>query len=843
MPLDLNRCSGDCLSCIKSYKNKHGLEPGSKFEIECMGILEDEEFTRLLQDLDPDERITAGEIIDPVQWAAANLDWHCMDPDGAIWKRKNPAEYYKWITEHPGEDIYGSSRYHRPYQALMLRCTSQFKVFRIGRQAGKCLVSGTLIQMANGTQKPVEEVQDGDLVVSIDEEYRTTVNPAYRACNGIKSVAQLDLMDGRSIQATLNHPFLTRKNIGRESTGTRRAIFRDEWKPLEELTKDDYIAVPKKLVKGPSPKTEVYEDNDIVFIKVKNVTFLGEKMTWDLTVPGTHNFIANNIVTHNTESLVVSMLWHLFTKPGVAEDEGFKIVVITPYLEQIDLIFTRLEQLIRSSAVLKNSITRSVKAPNYTITLYNKSRIKGFTAGTKSGGNAASVRGQAAHMLVFDEADYLSAEDMDSALAIVINHPLASVWMSSTPTGKREKFYETCFMKDWKEFYFPSQINPLWNEKTEKLFRSQMTEIGYKHEVLAEFGEQEEGVFQNAYVQAAKANYQYTDMEYNKNWTYTLGVDWNDTKNGTTIVVVGFNPTHKKFYIVDRHVVSRDGWTQLAACEKIAQLNRLWHPLTIYLDAGHGGTQWEVLRKFGYDSSIDPTKGPNHPDAKIRNILVRYDFGAKVETRDLWTKQIVKKDAKPFLVESAVRRFEAQDICFPKSDELLEKQLLGYVIDRIGQTGRPVYKATSDVLGDHILDALMLALMGFTMEVSPLGKPKWSSNIAFSGHIGERIDPDIYEGDMVIRADTRHRVQEERERHRPSMDRWDGIIEETSLAGRDLPANHTNKENHVKLWSWNGFSRDEPAPKVRTFDEAKKEARRRMGIRPRMSGRPRRKNI
>ena len=35
--------------------------------------------------------------------------------------------------------------------------------------------------------------------------------------------------------------------------------------------------------------------------------------------------------------------------------------------------------------------------------------------------------------------------------------------MSSTPSGKREKFYENCHSKKWKEFHFPSSINPNWN--------------------------------------------------------------------------------------------------------------------------------------------------------------------------------------------------------------------------------------------------------------------------------------------------------------------------------------------------------------------------------------------
>ena len=173
----------------------------------------------------------------------------------------------------------------------------------------------------------------------------------------------------------------------------------------------------------------------------------------------------------------------------------------------------------------------------------------------------------------------------------------------------------------FKEYHYPSQVNPMWNEDLEALFKEQLTEIGFDHEILANFGEQEQGVFQNSYIQAAKADYSYGDYSYNNRWTYTIGVDWNDVQNGTTISVLGFNPTEKLFYVVDRHVVSREGWTQLSACNKIAELNRIWRPLVIYIDSGFGGTQYEVLRKYGYDSLADPAKGPTHPDSKLRDIL------------------------------------------------------------------------------------------------------------------------------------------------------------------------------------------------------------------------------
>lgn len=1051
MPLDLNKCHSDCFNCIKKYKKKHDLIKGQNFVIQCRGIpkLYTQEGVSGL------DNQTVKNIMDPVAWAAATLDWHCLDPDGEVWKRKNPLEYEEWREANPDKDILGHSRYHRPYQAEALRCSAKRKVFRMGRQIGKCLVSGTLIQMADGTQKPVEEVQDGDLVVSITDNYKSVTNKAYRACNGIKPTYRITLMDGRSVEATGNHPFLSRKKIKRETTGNRRTIYHDEWIETDQLTTDDYLAVPsniqvdipdtyipeygmtvlgcliadgnitdnncrfsngnkiilnafkkgvenfgcslkqyecdqsvydfyvigqgsgkrhpikdwmrnlklqgldshqkfipdnimsldnktiayllkamfgcdgwasvskdgcveigystvsKKLAnqviallarfniyasctnktvklngkkyfskqlcisrkesianfrnhigilgkkeelekvyqasqaKNSSPKTEAYEDNDITFIRVRNVEYIGKKMTWDLTVPKTHNFIANNIITHNTEVLVISILYNIFLQPGVADGDDFTVIIITPYQSQIDLIFTRIKQLIRNSPDAQNSIKRDVKAPIYTLELHNSSVVRGFTAGTKSGGNAEAVRGQHANMLIFDEADYLSRGDMDAAMSIITNYPNATLWMSSTPSGKRERFYDTCSSLRYKEYYYPSQANPLWNEALEADFREALTDLGYRHEILAEFGEQEEGVFQNVYVQAAKRDYAYGDYARSRGWTYTFGVDWNDTANGTTIAVLGFNPAENKFILVDRHVVSREGWTQTAAMMKITELNRVWQPISIYIDAGHGGTQWELLRSYGYEAMQDPAKGPTHPDSRLKDIVTKYDFGSKIETRDLFTKQKINKPAKPFLVESTVRRFEANDIVIPNSDIDLEAQLLGYIIDRVTESGRPIYKAANESAGDHTLDALMLSVIAFVMEVTPLGKPKYETGIVFSGKMGEKLEPLVGDGDtVVLSSNPRQNDKKRREKTKPDMDRTDMGQAENSILAHDksLPANHVQGPS-VQPWNWDGFLRDESKPQIKTLSQAERDAKKRFGLSPRRGSRPRRKNI
>jgi len=1046
--LNLNTCKENCLECVKKYGKKHTLKKGQKFAIKCRGIPKKETQLSLLDSLPEEDRVTAQAMLDPVIWAAQTLDWHCTDPDGSIWKRKNPKEYENWVADHPGEDILGHSRYHRPYQAEMLKCTARRKVFRIGRQ---CLTGNTEVFLSNGLSKCIKDISEGDEVLSINDENQMVPSEVTgQWSTGKKKVFCIHTKFGHQIKCTSDHRFLiindnidkyhgyivdnlprgwlsidtglregskiavpfsiphpdterigelapflgyfladgscSRKQSAKFTNITMEYLLdfellakelgtqvkwytkgngydlilsngRGQPNPVRELLAELGLTnitgpdkfIPDCIMNAPIQDTILFlrnfwaadgyvstfqragrnvqrteigtlqeshrliiqlqkllwrfgvhsyikqEENcyrlvasnkasiqnflvnigpiqgkenacqkaldnikyvtdkycnvsgDILWDYVSRIEELEEEETWDIEVENTHNFIANGMITHNcgkSEAIVVSMLYHMFTKPGIPESEGFEIVVIAPYQAQIDIIFDRLLQLIRSSPITNNSLRRNVKAPVYQIQLHNESKCLGFTAGTKSGGNADAVRGQHAHMLVFDEADYLAAGDMDSALSIITNYPTASMWMSSTPSGKREKFYQTCSSTLFKEFFFPSQANPMWDSSMEQLFKEQLTEIGFKHEVLAEFGEQEEGVFQNVYVQAAKAEYKYGDLPHQNTWTYSFGVDWNDVKNGTTIVVLGFNPSTKTFMIVDRHTVSREGWTQLSACQKIADLNRIWRPSFIYLDSGYGSTQWEVLRKYGYDSTIDPNKGPCHPDSRLKDIVVRYDFGSKVEVRDLWTHQPVQKDAKPFLVESTVRRFESGDIKFSDRDELLERQLLGYIIDRVTPVGRPVYKANDETAGDHILDGLMLAVIAFTMEVSPLGKPKYSSRICFSGHFGAGQEL-IHEGDTVIRARSpKEQAKEQREKQKPTMGRADATQQASLFSSNDLPASNTNKNSgRIGIWAWPGFSRDEKKPDVRSLALAGEVARRRVGLRPRMGSRPRRKNI
>lgn len=228
------------------------------------------------------------------------------------------------------------------------------------------------------------------------------------------------------------------------------------------------------------------------------------------------------------------------------------------------------------------------------------------------------------------------------------------------------------------------------------------------------------------------------------------------------------------------------------------------------MDDGYGGTQQEMLRKFGWDALRE--HGAGHPDARLRDIVKGYSFGGSIEIHDLITKQPIKKPAKPFLVENTVRKFEHGVFKYSKFDEDFTKQLLGYIIDRVSSSGTPVYKAMDETVGDHDLDSVMLALVAFTLETTDFGKPKYSIDFTFSGRIGEKVEAQELPGWVQVKSDEK---VDKGERHRPSLNRADSMEQDKMglSSSQGLPAQNTTRDTGgVKLWTWPGFSRGEPKP-------------------------------
>ena len=122
--------------------------------------------------------------------------------------------------------------------------------------------------------------------------------------------------------------------------------------------------------------------------------------------------------------------------------------------------------------------------------------------------------------IYLDESDYLQDADFDSILAVAGERPGIKVFLSSTPTGARKRFWQCCTdpKMHFKEFHYPSMCNPQWGPKMEEEFRAQLSEQGYIHEILAEFGTQETGVFDKDKLDAAMRvdMYAYAPLTYSQ---------------------------------------------------------------------------------------------------------------------------------------------------------------------------------------------------------------------------------------------------------------------------------------------------------------------------------------
>lgn len=432
-----------------------------------------------------------------------------------------------------------------------------------------------------------------------------------------------------------------------------------------------------------------------------------------------------------TEAICVNMIHYAYTHENVS------VLVIAPYKNQVGLVFDKLDTFLSKSDSLKSSIKRNTKNP-YRVEFYNGSRILGFTSGTRTGSKSTGIRGQDAHMILIDEADYLSTSDFEVILAIQASRPDVLIWASSTPTGKREMFWRFCTDPElgYKEFHFPSSVSPSWSTQTERLERAQYSDAGYKHEFEAEFGDIAEGVFLRKFVDASLQNYDMEKVRKSPDSLYTIGVDWNTAGNGTCIIVTEWNKNLNAgkgaFKTVCKKVITQEEFTQVRSCEEIIELNNIWNPEFVYVDQGYGHTQIEMLRKYGIE----------HPLSGLANKVKGIYFGDKMEIRDPVTKQIVKKHMKPFMVNLAARRMEDGQIILPESEDIkngLVGQIRDYLVIRTTAMGQPVYSDEND----HAIAAWMLSILAATMEFSDINKQNRNVSIGITGKFGEKIDKDF----------------------------------------------------------------------------------------------------
>ena len=488
-----------------------------------------------------------------------------------------------------------------------------------------------------------------------------------------------------------------------------------------------------------------------------------------------------------TDSLCVLSLWFAYTQANKGPNNQYDILFLAPYETQVDLFFKRLHQLVDMSPVLQTLINRDV---NHNICFDINgvtSSILGLTAGANNASSGAnSSRGQRADVIILDECDYIGSNQLTNVLNIRNEAPeRIRILAASTPSGKHEEYYRWCLYasksylvteKDkennefsgyvieekpsgegngWTQVYAPSnvnkellKINPDTNQTYLQDIRDELSELRYQQEVLAEFGEEELGVYQKKYIQMANDEGNRTKWSYITKWPeedrkkylrtvrgqniLCLGVDWDKYSNATNMVCMEYDRFHQTkegtidpiFKMLFRIEIPRSEFTYTNAMNKIIALNAEYKFDWIAIDRGYGETQLELLHKYGL----------HNPESKLAEKVIGYQFSEKIEVRDPYTRKKDKKHLKPFMVNNSVNLFEKGKIILDPADKLMTEELEEYRVKSISSDGRPIYTDENE----HAIDAMNLALLVFAQKYDSLIKKVFSSKAALIGRLDKR---------------------------------------------------------------------------------------------------------
>ncbi|MBP8125633.1 MAG: replicative DNA helicase [Caldilineaceae bacterium] len=184
------------------------------------------------------------------------------------------------------------------------------------RESG-CIAGDTPVYLPDqGRYVPIRTLdgQNGFPILALNTEtwqlQSAQVSRAFKT--GTKPVFRLETGLGRTIRATANHKFLTLSG----------------WKRLDELEPGMRIAQPRSLV-GPEQQKmadansvflEHLTQGDVYWDQIASIRSDGETDVYDLTVPDLHNFVAGNIVVHNSIEQDADVVMFIYREDYYVED-------------------------------------------------------------------------------------------------------------------------------------------------------------------------------------------------------------------------------------------------------------------------------------------------------------------------------------------------------------------------------------------------------------------------------------------------------------------------------------------------------------------------------------------
>lgn len=151
-----------------------------------------------------------------------------------------------------------------------------------------CFDPGSKVLMADGTEKNIEDVEVGDMVMSLDEETGEYVPQKVLATiirEKSDDLVYVNLSNGTRIGMRAYHPLLTTEG----------------WKSLRPEQAETVMDVGEVPLLKVGDTLVGYEEN-VTIVSIEKREHIENYNTYNLTIENTHNYIVEGIVAHNAVS-------------------------------------------------------------------------------------------------------------------------------------------------------------------------------------------------------------------------------------------------------------------------------------------------------------------------------------------------------------------------------------------------------------------------------------------------------------------------------------------------------------------------------------------------------------
>jgi superfamily I DNA/RNA helicase len=170
---------------------------------------------------------------------------------------------------------------------LVRMLTEEHRNVLVVGDTDQCLVAGTMVTMGDGSRRPIEQIREGDEVLSCygNGDFRPARVMRTHRTHALEGIA-ITTAHGRCIVSTPDHVHFARKS-GRFGTETV---------PNRSLSEQSAWPVAASVRTGMTMLDARGRPDPVAWVERVRL----DRAVHDIDVEGTHNFVANGLVTHNS---------------------------------------------------------------------------------------------------------------------------------------------------------------------------------------------------------------------------------------------------------------------------------------------------------------------------------------------------------------------------------------------------------------------------------------------------------------------------------------------------------------------------------------------------------------